>query len=447
MITSLLPQARAVGHSQPIECDQGENSSRNGGWVVSGLEYPTRQDFLQESLILRSWGWSVFPLSQDKTPACGWKRFQDRKPTDWDLSRLFDRPSWVGGLAVVTGGVSGGRDWVLCCRDFDTRAGYKTWAGAHRTLADDCPSVLTARGVHVYCRLRGPDVFVNLSDGELRASRKHYCALPPSRHPSGCLYQWFAGWPSSLRDFPMLDMREAGFLDGMGPLHEPSQREHSRSTFSTPKKPNNPSYDLCQLPISADEATLQKTVREAVYRSLPERPGQRNEKLFYLARSLADLVPGVAATEWASAVMCWWHLALSVIRTKGWAETWNDFRRAWDTGRVPMSESRPQLAMRKATQATAVADLMTRLRNVCSALAAENGGTFHLSCRTAGKHLGVSHTWASRLLAQAVTLGLLIVVEKGRPSARTRRATYFRLGGPLVDMTLPEVSRLGSNGQ
>src|SRR5262245_28839149 len=100
----------------------GEPGPGNGG--CGG---PTTPDFFQAALEVRAWGWSTFPLRDNKRPRLPWKRWQNRRPSDRDLARMFCGRSGIGGLAVVPGPVSGGTDWGLAVRDFDRFEAYRRW--------------------------------------------------------------------------------------------------------------------------------------------------------------------------------------------------------------------------------------------------------------------------------------------------------------------------------
>ena len=391
------------------------------------------QDFLQDALIYRSWGWSLIPIGGDKKPVGGWKRFQDRRPHDRELCRLFERSSCVGGLAVITGSISGGRDHVLAIRDFDTRDSYKAWAAAHTDLSSVLPTAATPRGAHVYTRLHGCDIFLRFDDGELRASRRHYTAMPPSRHPLG-MYRWVRR-PLALADLPILDLEETGF-GPLWPTRLKETHEYGTNSFNktregktrptSPKQAEENQYGLCANSPSSGLADLLPEVREAILCNLPLSAGERNSCLLRLARSLADVATGVQVATWAPAVFVWWRLALPVIGTKRWADSWQDFRRAWVRARVPISMSRPVCAMTEAA-ILAGADPRSRLVAACRAKAADSPrGLFYLSGRMAGKVAGLPHRTAARLLSAFVGDGILIIVERGRPSPIKRRATYFR---------------------
>ena len=141
-------------------------------------------------------GWSVIPISGNKRPPSGflWTPYQERIAKPAELKQWFSVDGHKG-IAAVFGEVSGG----LASRDFDDAETYKTWAEDYYEWASVLPTVKTARGCHVYFRLRQDSPLygkntVNYKDGELRLSNC-YCLLPPSLHPSGSVYEWIIPLP------------------------------------------------------------------------------------------------------------------------------------------------------------------------------------------------------------------------------------------------------------
>src|SRR5262245_7733732 len=120
-------------------------------------------------------GWSLIPV-RGKRAVGSWERFQTARPGQRELARMFQN-SKATGIAVLCGEVSGG----LAVRDFDTMEGYDRWAGEHKALAKSLPTVRTGRGMHVYCR--GPELFMDVGDGEYRGTSGQYVLTPPSLHP------------------------------------------------------------------------------------------------------------------------------------------------------------------------------------------------------------------------------------------------------------------------
>lgn len=139
-------------------------------------------------------GWSIIPIrhrtESGKEPGCKWKAYQKKRPSEKTLRRWFSRGN-LDGLAVICGTVSDD----LVCRDFDDESAYRKWSGEHPKLAASLPTVRTGRGFHVYFRSHELGI-KKQGDGELRGAG--YCLLPPSRHPSGTVYEWVV----ELRDEP-----------------------------------------------------------------------------------------------------------------------------------------------------------------------------------------------------------------------------------------------------
>ncbi|MDB5314053.1 MAG: Bifunctional primase/polymerase [Gemmataceae bacterium] len=440
--------------TNPSSATDGEGSGEQvvGHDATSASEPPpTRQDYYQLALEFRAFGLSVFPLRRNKCPAARWKQFQRRPPTDRQITRMFDAASVVGGVGLVLGRPFAAFDEVLACRDFDSLLAYRAWAESHPELAATLPTVLTPRpGRHVYVRLRGPERFVKFADGDLRADRGHYVCLPPTRHPNGGYYRWWNTRPGSLRDFPVIDIEQSGFLqtrtgrtvskcgfrssgrDNAGrrrmsvgtavesPPGLVSQSEHRADDSQKQTNglcPNSPGPDLAELP---------PQIREAVLRTLPMRVGERNDCLLRLARALLDIDPARPAAGWEGVVRVWWMLAHAAIGTKAWCVTWGEFTRAWDRAEVPISGSLPKRAMRAG--ASTSGDLLKRLRDLCRALASVTGGTFFLSCRDAAAATNRSKSAASRALARLVLDGFVVTVRLGARHPRLRRATEYSPG-------------------
>jgi hypothetical protein len=237
----------------------------------------TPQDLIQEASILTSWGLPTFPVAR-KRPRCKWAQFQHRRPSDREITRLFQL-SGVDGIGVVPGPLSGG----FAVRDYDDPEAYQRWADAHSEIARTVPTVQTGRGFHVWSRSTVP-LYRNLGDGEFRGDGKHFCVVPPTRHPSGSEYKWLNGPPLGPSDFPKLDPLRAGLLSQTALLR--SARPDIRHSSS-----------LCPLLPSVSgraEGHLPDAVRECVLRTLPTRAGQRNRQLHQFARALRDHIPDEA---------------------------------------------------------------------------------------------------------------------------------------------------------
>jgi hypothetical protein len=126
-----------------------------------------------------------------------------------------------------------------------------------------------------------------------------------------------------------------------------------------------------------------------------------------LARALKG-IPALADADADSLrpIVKQWHtLALPHIETKDFTETWIDFLQAWPRVKIPKGATM-EAVMQKALELPPpkIAEQyedgpIRRLIALCRQLASQgNGGTFYLSCRTAGELLGVSHVQANRWL-------------------------------------------------
>lgn len=388
----------------------------------------TVEDLLQEACILADWGLPPFPLS-NKKPRCRWKHFQKRPPGDPELWRLVRLPG-VDGIGVIPGAGNG-----FAVRDFDDTGAYQHWALFHPELAGVAPTVRTSRGFHVWVRSTVP-LYRKCGDGEFLGDGRHYVVTPPSRHPSGIRYEWVGGPPLGPSAFPLVNPHHAGLL-GIKPARD---RHAVASSSEEPHGHRNSAAPHAEWPIRHSSSSLPSglpdpgvelpgVVRECVLRTLPTRQGQRNARLFRFAQALRGAVPDATPALLHDAVTAWWRLALPVIGTKDFGTTLADFRRAWADAEVPLSQSRPLRAMARGVAKAGTGDRAAVLLSLCRELAREVGCEFFLSRRTAAEKSGIPERTVRRLLERLVGSGHLVVVKKGRPSARDRTGTVvYRLG-------------------
>lgn len=375
-------------------------------------------DVLHEALRLQRIGLSVIPIGSGKKPAIkAWTPFQsrpadERQVHDWFASR-DDR-----GLAIILGPVSGN----LIARDFDIEGAYAAWEMAYPSLARSLPTVATSRGRrHVYCR--HPDVAtVKLGDGELRGERS-YVLAPPSRHPSGCRYEWLVPL-TSLDGVPMLTPEQSGF----GRCWLASDGEQSHDTDRTEVD----LFDLCLSVLSVSCAPL-------IQATLPHAFGNRRHRLFELARRIRvdPQLQGVPIHELRPLVAEWHRLALPFIRTKPVDETWADFVEAYSNVDLARCGDAAVIAMVAADAKELppeaqryVTPLIQRLVALCAELGrcSAEGTTFFLSCRKAASVLGTSdYKSVARWLQMLVADRLLIEVVKGGP--HSNRASRYEWKG------------------
>jgi hypothetical protein len=355
-------------------------------------------DLLDAALDFHSRGLCVIPV-KGKKPTIQWKQFQNRRPKKSELKAWFNNPK-VTGLAVICGPVLGN----LMIRDFDNPETYHQWAAEHPESAT-LPTVKTSRGFHVYCRTADAQRTVILADGELRGDGG-YCVAPPSRHPEGGVYSWEV--PLAKGPIPVVDIATTG----LATIHQPTQQtQHPRHMY----------------------AYVKKSVEDAIRDSLPTEPGQRNQKLFHLARILKAIMPDASKPALRQIVRNWHREALPTIRTKDFDTSWIDFSWAWDQVKVPAgTPSWEQIESEAKAMPTPAAGLeydtepMRLLVALCATLDRHYGGQpFFLACRIAGEAIGVSHETANAMLRTLRSDGVLELVKKG-PAKGTASTWRYR---------------------
>ena len=191
---------------------------------------------------------------------------------------------------------------------------YDRWADAHPEVAARLPTVRTARGYHVYGRLDA-EVFRALDDGELRSDARHYVLLPPSIHPDGITYTWTVPLPDG--DLLALPLS----------LAQGETQAHSAPTHT----------------LHVSDSGL---IQSAILSTLPTGPGQRNRRLFDLARRLKSVAPRTSVPALEEIVRDWHGRALAAIGTKDWLTTWLEFRVAWARVKRPIGRHWPRLQPR-----------------------------------------------------------------------------------------------------
>jgi hypothetical protein len=405
---------------------------------------------LESALAYRARGLCVIPIARGgKKAAIKWKKFQTRGPTEKELQAWFERGRYTS-LAVVMGDASGG----LACRDFDTMESYERWAAAHQDLASVLATVATKRGRHVYF-LTGQLGFHEFADGEYRADSKHYCVLPPSRHPDGPVYTWLIPLPDGPLPF-VDDVRAAGFLDGFTTATESTEDNGGSPRITdaigsgvggedkdTPKQsigvwPNQVLSSPAPTTHSVVSALSVTTDEErAIIESLPRQTGKRHRQVFELARAL-KAIPWLADAEARALephVRRWHRLGVEqgVIATKAFEETWIDFLRAWPKVKFPKGLE-PILAIVERARRNIPREAqkyeqpaLRLLVSICRELQQAVGDAdFYLATRTAGGVLGVDHVQAWRWLFLLQQEQIIRETQKGT----TQRASRFRyIGG------------------
>jgi hypothetical protein len=390
---------------------------RTAGLRVDLGALESASDYYAEGL-----GWSVIPIAAGtKQPICRWK---GRRYSPSQLRRLLrQNGDRVGGLAVILGQASGG----LGVRDWDHAGGYAGWERYHHRLGSALPVSRTSRGHHAFFKVAG-ERFAALADGEYRATSGCYVLVPPSLHPHGHTYQWLRPPTAPV---PVVEDPVAAGLLPPPPV---------------PPVPSYPSlFNCCGQLLTNQTADVDEETAAgaAVLASLPTAAGQRNPLLFRLARSLKAL-PGFASAEAEEAeplVRRWHQLALGTpMQTRGWEESWGDFRTAWGRIRHPGAGtiSLQELGgwafalVPMATKAgSRIEGDLLRLSLVCERLQAWAGGRpFPLAARVAAGLLRCSEGTAKKVIRRLLACGELRVATFA--SHPKRRAAGFTYHGPVM---------------
>ena len=172
-------------------------------------------------------------------------------------------------------------------------------------------------------------------------------------------------------------------------------------------------------------------IGKVIARTMPHQQGERNRKLFDLARGLkfdAGL-KDAPIRQLKPIVRAWHRKALPVIGTKPFDETMADFVHAWEKARSPLFAGPLEAA--KAEAIAHMPDVageydsepVKRLVSLCWHLQQIAGdGAFYLSSHDAGRFMGTTQPYAYKALRLLTSDQLLEVAEVGSE----RRATRYR---------------------
>ena len=374
---------------------------------------------LDNALEYAARGWCILPIGSNKRPNMkSWVKWQTERPQEAQLRQWFSKPR-VTGLAVVCGQVSGG----LAVRDFDLMAAYNLWASAHPKLAKTLPTVITARGRHVY--FTGPTIFQDYGDSEYRGDARHYVLLPPSQHPSGTPYRWLHPLPNG--PLSVLDPLENDLMRAV--VHKSTERIPNDYLRKHKITECHGVGEECSLDSINDETLA--AIANAIHACLPVSEGHRNRSLFKLVRTLKG-IPAVGNMDprHLEPIARQWHtLAMPAIATKEFTESLVDFIRGWGKVRHPRGQVIRELLGRARInplpEATKYESKSVRLlAALCRYLQTHAGDQpFPLSARMAAEMLGVPTMTAWRYLYLLQSDGLLSPVTLGDKSGK---ATRFR---------------------
>ena len=176
-------------------------------------------------------------------------------------------------------------------------------------------------------------------------------------------------------------------------------------------------------------------VQRAISLTVPREPGRRHRGIFEFARQLKSIPSlALASEETLRPFVEWWHeVALPVIATKAFEETWFDFRNSWKSVRFPAGEE--PIAM---MYASAISKPMPKCADrysqpqlqalvaLCRELQDEAGDDpIFLAGRNAAAQVGVEHRTAARWLQMLCLDGILRLDEQG---SRHQASEYRYLG-------------------
>jgi len=173
-----------------------------------------------------------------------------------------------------------------------------------------------------------------------------------------------------------------------------------------------------------------KSIEQAVELSLPTQPRRNNRSLFLLARALISLerITPVSTADRLRAFSMWYERTGNLGFIRHTREQYQlEFMNAIRSAEHPLGESPIDEAWKKVQTEplpleAAIFDEETprKIMALCVHLDRATASPWYLSCRTAGKLLGLSHTACSVWLGGFVRMGLLNVMEPGTKQRATR---------------------------
>lgn len=394
---------------------------------MSTLTILTPQNLIKQALEYAERGWSIIPVpTGSKQADFSWGPFQTERPSSDQLEEWFETDS---NIAVILGKVSGG----LACCDFDSMDTYEAWAAVYPDLAAQLPTVRTARGMHVYFKAN-LEQNRQFEDFELKGEGM-YMLLPPSKHPSGPMYEWVIPLPA-FGDLPYVNPEEwvphlvNSTQEKSCMLTEHTEHaEHSEQTEHTLQTHHSE---------HTETVVLESTKEEIIQRTVPVRAGTRNRQVFELVRAL-KLLPGQwdkDPNSFKSLVWRWYEKALPVINTKDFLETWVDFLNAWNN--ITYGDIDPKTVFslceelqppKKICEDWPTYPELQKLCLLCKHLHEKHsacGSKAFLSVRTIRDILGISPETASQYIRLLEHEGYIRIVEKGwQDNQGNQRATRF----------------------
>lgn len=374
---------------------------------------------LTDALEYHRRGWCVIPVPVgSKKARIKWKQYQHQRPDEAQLRRWF--ASGKNNVALICGPVSGG----LTVIDFDDAGLYKAWVTEHPELAETLPTVQTGRGYHVYFR---SDITKTkpLKGIDIKASG--YVLAPPSKHPSGDVYQWIVPLNGSLQSVDLSVFKSNLTQEA----HEPQETQETQETQVTQETQETHSSkggvvdEVILLVTGLCRSGIVKEVVRAIVDTLPEKIGQRNKRIFLLAQRLQSIPEYTKSKPEAlkEIVRVWHKLALPTISTKPFELTWIDFKAGWPKVKHLRLSGKLGDAIRKAKAelesgqglACEYESYEVRLLlQTCYELRRDDG-LFEMGCRTAGEVvMGQSRQTGNNVMPVLEDDGWVKTIKKGR---------------------------------
>lgn len=368
----------------------------------------------------------------NKKPVVPWRDFQKRRPTRKDFAAWFRKHKDIDGIATICGRASEN----LAAVDFDTPSSSLRWNASPLRNTLDLPTARTGRGQHCFFRSREPLPTTKGHDGAELRGEKSYIVLAPSFHrASGRRYSWERSPWDRLR--VVSDETVRAILRQVGITLRQRQE-------TTPSEPLN---ILCPVlhPKDIDDA-----IQRAVSASIPIGFGERNGRLFELARRLRSFLPADTPGNVLDGIAeAWLQKARPFIRNKCQRSARRTLRSAFAGVRIPqgalleraaaMAALLPDAAAIDAFGAFLPDRLQQRQRDRLLRIAAllqsldflHKNEPFPLSVRVVARLFGTGHDVAATDLKTLAAVGLIRRTQAAvyRPDGRSD-ATYWGYQGP-----------------
>lgn len=162
---------------------------------------------------------------------------------------------------------------------------------------------------------------------------------------------------------------------------------------------------------------------------IPEAIGQRNKRLFELARYLKGTQPAATKAELREIITDWHRQSLPYIGTSDFSESWGDFQRAWESvqfpygsvlnrilGEIDMNDDLPA-----SLSQLGYGEKTILLCRICRQLQKNAGDDpFFISARQAGELIGLHFTDASKVLYALCADDVLQLVKRGAGNQASR---------------------------